>query len=193
MNAFPCDGVRPHLPLFAGGDLDAADNEAVRAHLIECVGCRNEAAGLQRALADLRAAGTGSAPGVDDAWFAALQRSICERVDAAGAVPFAGGPTWRAWGLAAAALLLVGVGFVLGRSRETPSVFTRPATPVDLKAVPYAGPRAPMLQLGNDEHRGAAREPAQEVVPAAGMRARDELRTLVDDGMVLPPRKRKIR
>jgi hypothetical protein len=193
MNAFTCDDVRTHLPLFAGGDLDAADAESVRSHLIECVGCRNEAAGLQRALAGLRAAGARSAPGVDDAWFAAMQRSICERVDAAGAAPLASGSTWRAWGLAVAALLLVGVGFALGRSREAPSVFTRPATPVDfgpLKAVPYAGPRAPLLLLGNDEHPDTAQESEQEVTPAAGMRARDELRTLVDDGMVLPPRKR---
>lgn len=191
MNAFTCDTVRSHLPLFSGGDLDVADAESVRAHLIVCVACRNEASGLQRALAGLRTFGSPRVPGVDEAWFAAQQRAICARVEAT-PPPVARGGAWRAWGLAAAALLLIALGFALGQSGRVSNVFTRGATPIgfdDLKAVPWSGLRAPMRQLGADESDDES-DDGRGGVRAAGMRGREELRTLVDDGLQLPPRKR---
>lgn len=191
MSSAACEFASARLPLFAGGDLDVGEAEVVRAHLIDCVACRNEAAGLQRAVAGLRAVSASPAPGVDDAWFAAQQRAICERVEAA-AVPAASSVAWRSWGLAAAALLLIGIGFELGQSGQAQSVFVRPATTIlfgNPKAVPWSGERAMMRQLGDDEQAADERDGAA----AAGMRGRDELRTLVDDGMVLPPKKRVLR
>ncbi len=194
-----CKRVRELLPAFAGGDLDPADLEAVRVHLLGCHACRGDAAGYRRALADLRGLADASVPGVDDAFFASMHGTVVATC--------AGGPMraerarWWRWPLAvAAAAALVAVGFWWGHDRDV-SVWDRPplattAVLGDPKAVPWAGPRVPLRLLGNDD-AGDTGDPADAIdgAPAtggvgAGLRARDRLRSLVDDGMLLPPRHR---
>lgn len=187
-----CAHARTRLPWFVGGDLDAREAETVRAHLIACVDCRNEAAGLQRAVVGLRAAAAEPVAGVDDAMFAAMHANIVERVAALDGEQLqlrrvAG----QRWALAAAALALVGVGFWLGHGAPQPNVLTRTATTVGDSTpivVPYSGQRA-MRALGNDVIPDDGREGSS----GTGLRGRDELRTLIDDGMVLPPRSKRPR
>lgn len=187
-----CLDVLDALPGFVGGDLDAERTESVRQHLIACHTCRAQAAGLQQAASGLRRAAVSAPAGVDDAMFAAMHAAIMARVDELEAVP-AAPTTRRYWGVSAAAAALIGLGFWCGHRALGPDaseeLFRRPpmATPAafdEPKVVPYSGPRATMRQLGNDAV-------VEELVPptdSSGMRGRDALRSLVDEGMVLPRR-----
>jgi anti-sigma factor RsiW len=200
VTGLPCDRVRANLAWFVGGDLDAVNAEAVRAHLFTCVACRNEAAALHRSSAALAATRerASEVAGVDDAMFTAMHAEILARVDAAeaaaaGAGPLTVAPRLRTLWLGAAALALVGAGFWWGQLQGEGSVWERPAMATPAvheapKAVPWSGPRAPMRWLGNDsEDRGPELD-----AEASGLRAREELRSLVDDSLVLPrPRRNR--
>lgn len=196
MSALSCDDVRGLLPLFIGDDLDEAANETVRTHLVACHACRGQASAFQRAAADLRRSVGRPVDGVDEAMFASLQESIMARVEALPAESllvvgrFEG---VRRFGLAAAAMALLAIGFWWGQEQEPESLWSRRpvATPVGLdalKAVPYAGQRAPMRLLGNESVRtldGAT----GDGIEGSGLRGRDQLRSLVDDLLLPPPPK----
>lgn len=191
-----CDAVRAQLALFVGGDLEVAAADAVREHLLACLTCRNEAAGLQRAVFGLRREAVAAAPRLGEDFFASLQHDICARVAAAAvpdAAPAATRSPWRGLFVAAAAAGLALAGFLATRGGE-PSVWTRPAvaTPVDFgapKAVPWAGPRVPLRLLGDD---GLADEAIDDATgETQGLRARETLRNLVDDASWQLPRQRR--
>jgi hypothetical protein len=191
MSPAPCDSIREALPWFVGCELEPEHMASVRAHLVGCVACRGEASALHQGVARLQRASTAPVPGIDDAFFADLHRSIVARVETIDAAPVvARGSGLRGW-LAMAAVLLVGFGFWLGRGGEssifdrppltTPAAFDTPAT-----VVPWVGPRVTLRPLGNET---AADEPGADLDgQRAGMMARDRLRDLVDEKMVLPRR-----
>jgi hypothetical protein len=189
-----CARIAPLLSAFAGDDLDAGAAEAVRVHLLDCHRCRRDAAGFRRALATLQRCREQPPPGVDDAFFASMHATIAARC--AGEEVTAGPRVgWWRWPLAAAAAAaLIAAGFWWGHD---PSVSLWDRAPVgtaatfeEPKAVPWSGPRVPLRLLGNDG--GVAPEPVDDGArdPGSGLRARDRLRSLVDDGMLLPPRQR---
>lgn len=133
MSPSDCDTIRGLLPWFVGEDLSAGEFERVRVHLLACLPCRREAASLHRATGALQSVRVAPVPGVDDAMFAGLHHEVMAAV--AGTEP--GGARrprwWRPVGTAAAALLLVGVGFlvggILGDARLGDSVWQRNALP----------------------------------------------------------------
>ena len=141
-------------------------------------------------------------PGVDDEFFAAMHASILQRVEAAELAEVAPSVSARFWGLsgvcrsslalAGAALLALGCWWGMGvaedpvwsrRPTATPAAFETP------KAVPYAGPRATMRLLGQD----GVGEASPEDTEAQGLRARDQLRNLVDDHGWSAPRPKRPR
>jgi len=194
MSRSGCDEVRGLLPWFAGGDLDTAAAGAVREHLLACLSCRNEAAALQRAVSGLRQGADQGAPALGADFFATLQRDICARVESVGspgAVTAASWARWRGVAIAAAAGLLVAIGFAAANWSPESSVWTRPpvatsAVFAEPKAVPWAGPRAPMRLLGDEFATGGAA--VEDVtLQTQGLRARDALRRLVDESLPLPP------
>jgi hypothetical protein len=191
MSRDDCDSIREALPWFVGSELEPEHMASVRAHLVGCVACRGEASALQQGTARLQRASTAPVPGVDDAFFADLHRSIVARIETVDAAPVvAQAAGVRGW-LVLAAVLLVGFGFWLGRGGES-SIFDRPplATPAAFDGpatvVPYSGPRVTLRPLGNEAVEG---EPGADLDGRrAGMMARDRLRDLVDEKMVLPRR-----
>lgn len=194
MSALSCDKVGGLLPLFIGGDLDEATNETVRTHLVACHACRGQASAFQRATADLRRSVGRPVDGVDEAMFASLHESIVARVEALPAEPLlvvGRLHAVRRFGLAAAAMALLAVGFWWGQEQEPESLWSRRpvATPVGLdapKAVPYAGQPAPMRLLGNEGVQ-TLDDAAGDGIEGSGLRGRDQLRSLVDDILLLPP------
>ncbi|MCU0864872.1 MAG: zf-HC2 domain-containing protein [Planctomycetes bacterium] len=113
MTRSDCDTARSLLPWFVGDDLSTAEFERVRQHLLGCMPCRNQAAGLQQARAALQQIAAAPVPGVEEPLFADLQRSVMSAV--AGAEPGRRRRArWRPVAAAAAAMLLVGVGFLVG-------------------------------------------------------------------------------
>ncbi|MFY9343979.1 MAG: zf-HC2 domain-containing protein, partial [Planctomycetota bacterium] len=116
MNPSSCAAVRETLPWFVGGDLEPRRAGAVREHLVHCRLCRSEAAALQQGVQRLQQAGSEPVAGVDDSFFADLQRRIVDEVRAAEAPVAAarGGAPASVW-LALAAVLLVAAGFWVGR------------------------------------------------------------------------------
>lgn len=179
-----CSRACRDLPLFLGGDLDAARSGEVGAHLRGCPACRREAMGLQQALKQLQRIAT---PAVDESTFAAMHAVILERVEAGMAGSIAaprGSAGWRLWWAmaAAAALFLAGWWFV--RPPAVPAALERApiAVPVGHSAatlvVPYAGERVPLRLLGDDVVSGE-QEAGRGAAP--GMMGRWRLRTLVDE------------
>lgn len=172
-----CAKILPWLPGFVGDDLDADRTAAVREHLHTCVGCRREASSLQQAHQALQRLGPAAAPGVDEAWFAELQRDIVDRV---GRAAERDGPRWRdalRWPVsAAAAAALFLCGWWLVRDGGPESLLQRPpiATTVGhsgaAKAVPWSGQRVQVQQLGD--------EGGVENGVGPGMMGRYRLRTL---------------
>jgi anti-sigma factor RsiW len=170
-----CRETLPKLTEFVGGDLLGAEFDRVRTHLIDCVTCRREAASLQRASGALRSVADAAVPGVDDAMFTGLHRSIVAAVHAAEPAP-ARSAMW----LAAAALVLLVGGLALGMAfRRADSVWTRP--PVVTMAsqslvVPWAGPRVDLQLLGDE----------QTDPWGGGLLEKYRLRQLADEGVLLP-------
>lgn len=198
MISLSCEVARERLPLFVGGDVDEASAKAVRAHLIACVACRNEASALQRATTSLRGSAAAQVPGVDDGFFAAMHASILERVtQAESEVPVGnarGLSVVRVASLALAGAALLALGCWWGMGAAGDSVWKRrptatPAAFEEPKAVPYAGPRAPMRLLGQDASDDSGIEDAE----TQGLRARDQLRSLVDDHGWSAPRPKRPR
>lgn len=187
----PCARLRGLLPLFVGDDLGVAQMQEVRRHLCECTGCRREAADLQQAHRALRSVAVGAAA-TDEAAFAAMHVAIMARVAAVAQPEFAAAPVGRSLRrvlLVAAAVLLGALGFWLAGRGGGPSVWDRPPTavaPSELRAVPYAGPRLQLRPVGFDREAGGSAE--NGVGP--GMMGRGQLRTLVDDALLLPPQRR---
>lgn len=189
MSALSCEQARAALSPFFGGELERAAADGLRAHLCVCPACRTEAATFKRALAALRAFGERPDEAPDDAFFAGMHAAIvaqCATPEPAGA------GRWR-WPLSvAAAAALVALGFWWGREPEV-SVWDRPpldASPAayqEPKVVPYSGGRVPLRLLGDDA-AGADETDRSRRDVGSGLRARDRLRSLVDDGMPLPPR-----
>ncbi len=196
MSAASCDSIRAALPWFVGEELEPEHLASVRAHLVDCFACRAEASALQQGVSRLQRAAAAPVAGVDDAFFGELHRTVVSRVEAMDHAEHrvaAGSPGGgiRA-GLALAAMALVGLGFWLGRGTESSIFDRRPlATPVSIESatgtspalvVPWSGPRWPAMRpLGNEADSDLGGE-------RAGMMARDRLRDLVDERMVLPPR-----
>jgi hypothetical protein len=214
MSSPSCERVCAQLPPFLGGELDAAGAAVVRQHLLGCHACRGEAAAFQRALGGLHALAQQPVAGVDEAFFAKLHGAIVADCAACEPLPTGAMRGWR-WGLAAlAAAALVAVGFWCGHDRAV-SVWDRPPLGTSTAfteptAVPYAGPRVPLRLLGDDapaEARSPGDAGAGTLDPGSmdsgsgdvargvgsGLRARDRLRSLVDDGMLLPPRQSRDR
>ena len=214
MSTSNCDELRGLLTWFVGEDLAGAEAERVRGHLIGCMPCRREAASLQQAISALRHSGAAPVAGVDEALFVDLHRGVMAAV--AGPAPL---PVHRPWwqrlagrpGVAAvAALLLVGVGFVVGgfwgSGGQFGSVWQRSALPtVDHPGARAAGPSQPvglpwaMRPLGIEswqrlEDGDAEREltverlpgleagalPAGGAIPGKGLMVRARLRSLVE-------------
>ncbi len=193
MNLRSCAQVREQLALFVGGDLAVAPADAVRVHLMSCRTCRSEAAALQQASAALRELGRAPVPGVDDRLFAAMHRTIVATVADGDGGALDRARLVRRWAVAAAAVLLAAVGFWWGRGEPEPSVWRRSplSTPVALDApvivVPYAGPRVELRPLGDEWWPEWAQENGLDrgaVRP--GMGGRLQLRSLVDEGALLP-------
>jgi Putative zinc-finger len=173
----PCSEMRELLPWFVGGDLSDAECARVREHLVACLPCRREAASLQQAGAALRGLASAPALGVDDAMFLGLQREVLTAV--AGSEPGRGPRRswWRPALASAAALLLVGVGFVVGGSwgDRRDSVWERSALSPAGPAVDGTGPSArlpwALRPLGIEswqrlEDAEVEREAAAECFPA---------------------------
>lgn len=184
-----CAQIREQLALFVGGDLGPPPAAAVREHLIACRSCRGEAAALQQATSALRELARAPAHGADEHMFAAMHRTIVAAVAGAEAGVQVRWHLARRWAVAAAALLLAAVGFWWGRGGEAgPSVWRRPplSTPVGFDepaiVVPWSGPRVELRPLGDEWWP----EWAAEKAPAPGMMGRVRLRSLVDEGMLLP-------
>lgn len=81
-----CEGWRHSLAEFVAGDLSATAAAQVRAHLCECLPCRNEAAGWLAARNALVTAAAAAQAGDDDELHAALHRDILVAVGADAAV-----------------------------------------------------------------------------------------------------------
>jgi len=181
VTAWTCDDVRRNLEWFVGDDLDAGSAAQVRAHLRECVVCRNDAASLQQAIKGLRGLATAGHPDVDDAMFTAMHASIVERIDAESHAlgRVRGRGWWRVLPLAAAAAVFA-IGWWSVRGLDGGSVFDRPplGTLVDhgvpVKVVPWSGPRVPLQPLGDERSEPDAASGG--VGP--GMMGRWRLRTL---------------
>lgn len=158
-----CPRVRLDLAEFVGGDLAAERHESVRQHLLGCVDCRGEASALQKARKVLRRAAAVVPSGVDDAMFAALHADITAAIGREVATvgsPRRGRVLPKVL-LALAAGLLFGFGYWLVTGDDDAGVFGRSPLPTvqstnaPLRAVPWAGPRARLQQLGFDEVDGA--------------------------------------
>jgi hypothetical protein len=201
MSARSCERIAKLLPAFAGGDLDAATSESVRVHLLGCHACRGDAAVLQRGLGGLRRLGEQPPAGVDEEFFAGMHASIVAAC--AGEPARAADRRWWRWMLAsAAAAALLAIGFWWGHE-PADSVWSRPPLGTSAafeafeepKAVPWSGSRVPLRLLGDDDaatQRGSDERLDPGTAPAGtGLGARDRLRSLVDDGMLLPPRRQR--
>lgn len=186
-----CTQVLNWLPCFVGDDLDVETASAVRAHLLDCVACRREAAALQQSTKALRSLREAGAPGVDDAAFASMHTAILAAVDRAEAET----GRWSGWRLprwlasAAAAVLLFGVGWHLMREDDAPwgdrrgfSVSFDHAGPA--KAVPWSdGGHVQLRPLGDDGASDNADRDAEGTV-GPGMMGRWRLRTLEEVGFL---------
>ncbi len=199
MSSPACERTLAMLPLFVGGDLDAATAEPVRQHLLACLRCRGEASSLQRATLSMRRLAAEPAADVDDGMFAAMNRAIMDQVlvtDVAELTAATSTMSGRRWLESVAAVLLLAFGFWCGQASWQSSVLQRapmatpandgPANDGPAIVVPYAGPRVPQRLLGDDVQDGYPLQPGD----AAGLMGRERLRSLVDEGMVLPARRR---
>lgn len=81
-----CRSCLAVLPEFLAGELPQAGAAAVRAHLLDCHACRQQAARWQQSRKALRSLagekGIGESTDGSPAWFAGLQRDIVARVAA---------------------------------------------------------------------------------------------------------------
>ena len=121
---YACSEIRSHLPLFVGGELDPALQQAVERHLERCGACADDHAAALDARRALRglAATTGTGP---DLWPALRARLAAEGRFAPGS-PVEPAPmsarrqfAWRALPFsAAAAVLLLAAGVMLGRMSQ---------------------------------------------------------------------------
>jgi hypothetical protein len=201
---FDCDTARSLLPWFVGDDLSTAEFEWVRQHLLGCMPCRNHAAGLQQARAALQQTAAVPVPGVDEPLFADLQRAVMSAV--AGAEPgHLRRPRWRPLAAAAAAMLVVGVGFLVGGAAggAGDSVWQRSALSTtdaaDAAARPGSGLPWAIRPLGSESWQrledadaerefvaerfpelDAGRGPHRRVLRSNGLSVRSQLRSLVD-------------
>lgn len=122
-----CTRVEELLALFSGGDLDARQTEAVRAHLVGCPACQAQAVELATSRAWLQAA---PPPEFDEAFYADLRQSVLRELPAVkeegGRYDWLAGflPQWR-WqpvmALAATVLLLFAGWAVYRASSGQPS------------------------------------------------------------------------
>lgn len=209
MSPSPCDPMREALPWFVGGDLEAAHAAAVRTHLVDCCGCRAEAATLQQGIARLQRAAVSRSSGIDDAFFGDMHRAVmtrvatCEVGDGGGRGAELGralartGVAIKLW-MPLAAMMLVALGFWAGRGRSE-SIFDRPPLAVRTTTmpevggeppivVPWAGDRVPLRLLGEDFHFVGDDADGIDRSKGAGMMGRTTLRRLVDDKVALPRR-----
>lgn len=178
-----CVRICRDLPLFIGGDLDAARAGEIGAHLRGCSCCRREAVGLQQPLKHLRGI---TEPVVDEAMFASMHAAIVARLDEVEVAEPAPFPGWRVWAAGAAAAALFVLGWCWVERPVAPAALARPPIAVPIghshasPVVPYAGERMPVpLRLLGDEEiddRGGA-----------GLMWRWRLRSLVDGDLGSPP------
>lgn len=121
MNGLSCDAVREILPEWKAGALDAMDTRALEMHLAGCSDCREEAAVMEALLV----ARPEPPQGLEARIQAMLRRELLAQASATEnrtartrdwVLPVFGRPRWSpAWGLSAAAVVVValGVGLVL--------------------------------------------------------------------------------
>lgn len=169
-----CARVQDQLPWFVGDDLDDAAAAPVRAHLRDCPQCRAEASSLLQARRALLAHAEASAHSIDDVQFAAWHEQIVAAVasDSQRAAAPSTAVRVGARGLAAAAVLLVGLGY-LG-SLQGAGLLTR----APILATTEVRPAARMQPLGQD----AWLIPASHLdASGPGMMGRLSLRTLEDE------------
>ncbi len=101
-----CPEARPLLDSYLSNELQVETLHAVNRHLAECAGCRTALTSRERTRAAVNAAVRSLTPDDD---FAALVRDSV-RAEAGRSHP------WRAWGLAAAAMLVFGLGYLQWRT-----------------------------------------------------------------------------
>ncbi|MBK8097641.1 MAG: zf-HC2 domain-containing protein [Planctomycetes bacterium] len=174
-----CQYCRGRLPSFVGEELSAAELNAVRAHLRDCLACRNEASSFLRARNALQATGAATASGPAEPFFAQMHADILASVAVEPApAPAVGWPgsrwsvaRWRGvrWAIAAAAVLALTVAVWPVRN----GLLDRRAIPsAGIVVSPYAGPGAQPMQPLGFEGPGESRN--------QGMRGRAELHGIVD-------------
>ncbi len=203
----PCVAVLPHLQAFVAGELSASLRAQVREHLHHCCRCRGEAGLLQRAQSALGELGNEAVGPRHEAMFADLHQSIVAATVAAGPAEAVGSsapraivPSARVVAVAAASLLL-SVGFLIGAGAGGSSELGRPSGPPvsagspaqtgrqAIVVVPYAGPRVELRPLGFDRAAAEIQDPFARGggAGASGLLARRRLRTLVEEGVPIPP------
>lgn len=174
-----CEYFRERLPSFVGEELAAAELSAVRAHLRDCLACRNEASAFLRARNALQAAGAAMPSVPAEPFFAQMHADILASVAAepvpAGAAGWSGSrwPVSRShgvrWAIAAVAVFALTMAVWPVRN----GLLDRRAIPsAGIVVSPYAGPGAqPMQPLGLEGPGESSNQ---------GMRGRAELHGIVD-------------
>lgn len=134
LTTLSCDEVEPLLPLVADGQLDETGDPALFAHLADCQHCADSLAAHD------------------------LITLTLERRPAAAPSPTLRFPAWQRWlPLAAAAILVVGVGLTLGSGMQT----IAPVAPSVAKKPAAAHPTAPVVAVT------AIPAPVVPIAPAA--------------------------
>lgn len=167
-----CARIQEQLSWFVGGDLDEAEAGPVRDHLRDCPVCRGEASGLLQARRALLAHAEAAARSVDEAQFDVWREQILAAVAAEPEPVRASASSRTATWLAAAAMVLVAVGYVGTTPAE--GFFGRAPITADT----YATPSAMMQPLGQESWLLPA---SQIEASAPGMMGRLALRTLEDE------------
>jgi hypothetical protein len=175
-----CKAWEERIALLAGGDLAGAEAAEVQRHLAECAGCREAAAGYAWSLGLAKEA---HEEPIAPAHYAAVRARVMAELEQ-GWRPF-----WRrpwAWGLAAAAVLILVFALPVGRTSrsrfrgkppETAADGYRPATPTesdgraDLLGARQAGKEEEAL-AGAEGRSPAPHRPRRRIVAAAKQEGR---------------------
>jgi anti-sigma factor RsiW len=134
-----CNDWEERIALYAGGDLDAAQNAEVEHHLAECGGCRIFAGGMKESLALLRSAHDDP---IAAGHYTAMRAGVLAQLATER-------PLWRRWIWlsALAAGLVLAMAFLATRPIGTPPVHLADLRPPKTPAAPPSPVQGPVRAL----------------------------------------------